>query len=77
MDYTTVQYVFYALGSFCFIVGSLIGLAAHLGAFDPDLPEPQIDLRIEDEVRAGVIFIDGKATIGLVQHGEMGAQDGT
>lgn len=31
MDWTTVTYVVYGLGSLCFIAGSIIGLLSHLG----------------------------------------------
>lgn len=31
MDWITTAYVLYALGSLCFIAGSIIGLLSHLG----------------------------------------------
>ena len=31
MDWTTITFLVYGVGSFCFIAGSIIGLLAHLG----------------------------------------------
>ena len=31
MDWMTIAYVLYGLGSLCFIAGSIIGLLSHIG----------------------------------------------